>query len=147
MVLLLLKGIGVVPPASSLFLSSVLYIHSFPLSLLSVSKTSRSLNCVGAFYSQFCVFQDLKTQKTWLKNRSILVGPPDTSWCQRVLVRNPDSKKVRFFGLKLRCLVFVKHEKRCGFALFTISQHQLRERERDYFLKAMFHSAKVSGKK
>lgn len=45
-------------------LTNVLYVPSFHLNLLSVSKLTHSLNCSVTFYPHSCVFQDLSTKKT-----------------------------------------------------------------------------------
>ncbi|KAH7845799.1 hypothetical protein Vadar_006185 [Vaccinium darrowii] len=54
-------GLGFVHVTSSLTLDSVLQVPRFPLNLMSVSKLTKSLNCLITFFPNGCVFQDLKT--------------------------------------------------------------------------------------
>jgi len=51
------QGIEIANATFSLSLSFVIYVPSFPLSLLSVSRITRALNCSVTFYPTFCEFQ------------------------------------------------------------------------------------------
>ena len=56
-----IMGCGIVSCTSSLSLNPVLHVPNFPLSLLSVSSITKSLNCRAVFEPTFCVFQELKS--------------------------------------------------------------------------------------
>lgn len=56
-------GSRFVKPTSCLTLSSVQYVPQFPFNLLSVSKLTKSLNCLVTFFPYGCVSQDLKSKR------------------------------------------------------------------------------------
>jgi hypothetical protein len=58
-----IKGKGKINLLSSKIESDVLFLHSFPFQLLSVSKIIATLNCEVIFTSSKVVFQDLVTKK------------------------------------------------------------------------------------
>ena len=56
-----ITGRGFIRCTKTLSLSPVLHIPNFPINLLSVSSTTKSLNCRGWFDPSHCVFQELGT--------------------------------------------------------------------------------------
>ncbi|RVW36465.1 Retrovirus-related Pol polyprotein from transposon TNT 1-94 [Vitis vinifera] len=58
------KGIGLPLPLPSLPLTSVLYTPECPFNLISISKTTRTLNCSITFSDKFVTLQDRSTGKT-----------------------------------------------------------------------------------
>lgn len=61
----LINQLGSVSLSSSITLHDVLHIPEFQFNLLSISKFTKSRGCSVAFYSHFCLFQDLKSGKLW----------------------------------------------------------------------------------
>jgi len=57
-------GSGTINATPSLSLSSVLHLPQFSFNLISVSKLTRALNCCISFFPDYCLFQDLMTNKT-----------------------------------------------------------------------------------
>ncbi|XP_071681833.1 uncharacterized protein [Lolium perenne] len=57
----LTKGSGTIICRPNMALSSVLHVPSFPINLLSVSCTTRELNCAAIFFPTWCLFQELGT--------------------------------------------------------------------------------------
>ena len=49
---------------SSLSLNNVLYVPSFKVNLMSVSKLTQGLHCSISFFPNWCILQDLATRKT-----------------------------------------------------------------------------------
>ena len=56
-------GCGDISLSSSLFLSSILLVPKFSISLLSVSQLTKSIGCSMTFFLDSCVFQDLKMKR------------------------------------------------------------------------------------
>ena len=56
-------GSGIIVPAPSIPLTSVLRSPNFIFNLMSVSKLTRTLKCYISFFPDFCRFQDLMTKR------------------------------------------------------------------------------------
>jgi len=58
-----IAGTGTIHPTSSLALSDVHHIHGVSFNLLSVSRLTKSLNCIITFSPTSYVFRDLQTKR------------------------------------------------------------------------------------
>ncbi|RVW87743.1 Retrovirus-related Pol polyprotein from transposon RE1 [Vitis vinifera] len=58
-----IAGTGSIKLTKELYLDSVLHVPNLDCNLLSISKLARDIQCVTKFYSNSCVFQDLKSGK------------------------------------------------------------------------------------
>nr|XP_016463323.1 PREDICTED: uncharacterized protein LOC107786370 [Nicotiana tabacum] len=56
-------GSDIIKPTSSITLSSILCLPNLAFNLISVSKITKDLNCCVAFFSDHCLFLDLKTMQ------------------------------------------------------------------------------------
>jgi hypothetical protein len=58
-----IRNIGSIKLSHELSLDKVLYVPTFRVNLLSVSKLTRALHCMVTFYLNFCIVQDMDTKR------------------------------------------------------------------------------------